>query len=111
MSGSVKQQLINDLQAAGLARNTQQVYLGTVLTFVRRTGVRPQDATEEQVAAYLRGLIQRGQCQGTIAPVRCALKFVFENTLGRRWDLFKKRSNRNAASGCLMPAAMTSAGV
>jgi hypothetical protein len=110
MGESVKQQLIEDLQMAGLAPSTQQAYLGIVVRFVNRTGVRPQDATEAQVAEYLRGLICRGVCQGTIKPVRRALQFVFENTLGRQWGLFKKRSPPGVASACPRRPAMPSAG-
>ena len=90
MSSSVKQQVIEDLQMAGLAPATQKMYLAIIVRFVNRTRIRPQDATEAQVAEYLRGLIGQGQCQGTIAPIRSALRFVFQNTLGREWHLFKK---------------------
>jgi hypothetical protein len=105
MSDSIKQQLIQDLQLAGLAHSTQQRYLDIIVRFVRRTGTRPQDATEAQVAEYLRRLISQGQCQGTIAPIRAALKFVFENTLGRQWGLFKKESPPSVASVCPRPTA------
>jgi Phage integrase, N-terminal SAM-like domain len=110
MSESVKQQLIQDLQMAGLAPSSQKRYLDIIVRFVNRTRTRPQDATEAQVAEYLRGLISQGQCQGTIAPVRAALQFVFENTLGRQWDLFKKRSPPSVASVFPRPPATASAG-
>ena len=109
MSSSVKQQVIEDLQMAGLAPGTQKTYLDIIVRFVNRTRIRPQDASEAQVAAYLRGLIQSGQCQGTIRPVRSALQFIFQNTLGRQWGLFKKESPRRVASVCprlpVMPSA------
>jgi hypothetical protein len=109
MSNSVKQQLIQDLQMAGLAPSTQKTYLAIVVRFVNRTRTRPQDAAEAQVAEYVRGLIGKGQCQGTIKPARSALRFVFENTLGRQWGLFKKGSPPNVASVCPRPPAMPSA--
>ena len=109
MSGSVKQQLIDDMQLAGLSIGTQQRYMDIVVRFVRRTRTRPQDATEAQVTEYLRGLISQGQCKGTIAPTRGALKFVFQNTLGRQWELFKKGSPRPIASVCPRPLATRSA--
>ncbi len=68
MSDSIKQQLIQDLQLAGLADSTQERYLELVVRFVRHTRTRPQDATEAQVAEYLLGLINQGQCQGSIKP-------------------------------------------
>jgi hypothetical protein len=100
MSSSVKQQVIEDLQMAGLAAGTRKTYLALIVRFVKRTRIRPQDATEAQVAEYLRGLIQAGQCQGTIRPVRSALQFIFQNTLGRQWGLFKKGSPLRVASVC-----------
>ena len=105
MSSSVKQQVIEDLQLAGLAPGTQKIYLAIIVRFVNRTRIRPQDASEEQVAQYLRGLIQSGQCQGTIRPVRSALQFIFQNTLGRQWGLFNPTtlplSRRNTAAELL----------
>ena len=109
MSSSVKQEFIQDLQMAGLAPKTQKEYLGAVLRFVRRTGTRPQDATEAQVAGYLRELVQRGRCQGTIKPNRYGLQFIFTNTLGRPWSLFKKESPPAVASVCPRPPATPSA--
>jgi hypothetical protein len=100
MSSSVKQQVIADMQLAGLAPSTQRIYLDIIVRFVRRTRTRPQDATEAQVAEYLRGLIEQGQCRGTIAPTRAALQFVFQNTLHRPWGLFKKGFPLRVASVC-----------
>ncbi len=106
MSSSVKQQVIRDMQLAGLAASTQKVYLASIVRFVNRTRTRPQDATEEQVAEYLRGLINQGQCQGTIRQVRGALKFIFLNTLQRPWGLFKKGLPRCVVGVCPTLPAM-----
>jgi hypothetical protein len=110
MSSSVKQQFVQDMKMAGLAPATQEVYLRVVLRFVSRTRIRPQDATERQVADYLREQIQRGLGQGAIRPTKCALQFIFENTLGRQWCLFKKESPPRVASVCPMfPATRNAA--
>jgi hypothetical protein len=109
MSGSVKQQVIEDLQMAGLACGTQKMYLAIIVRFVKRTRIRPQDASEAQVAQYLRGLIQSGQCQGTIRPTRSALQFIFQNTLRRDWGLFKKESPPRVGGVCPRLPPMRSA--
>ncbi len=109
MSDSVKQLLIEDLQMAGLARATQRNYLAIVQRFTNRTRTRPQDATECRWPSICAGLIGQGQCQGTIKPVRGALKFVFQNTLQRQWGLFKKGSPPHIASVCPRLPAMPSA--
>jgi site-specific recombinase XerD len=100
MSSSVKQQVIEDMKMAGLAPLTQRVYLDAIVRFVNRTRIRPQDATEAQVASYLRQQVERGLSQGTIRPLRSALQFIFLNTLGRQWNLFKKESPADLASVC-----------
>jgi hypothetical protein len=109
MSSSVKQQVIRDMQLAGLAGTSQKAYLASIVRFVRRTRTRPQDATEAQVAEYLRGLINQGQCQGTIRQVRGALQFIFQNTLQRQWNLFKKRLPLSVAGVCRRLRAMANA--
>jgi hypothetical protein len=109
MSSSVKQQVIEDLQMAGLAPATRKLYLTLIVRFVNRTRIRPQDATEAQVAQYLRGLIQSGLCQGTIKTNRAALQFVFQNTLRRNWDLFKKESPPRVGGVCPPPPPTPSA--
>jgi hypothetical protein len=106
---SVKQQVIQDLKMAGLSPLTQKMYLEIILRFVRRTGLRPQDASEAQVAGYLREMIGRGLGAGTIIPTKSALRFLFCNTLQRQWDLFKKGSPLPAANAC--PILRTSSNV
>ena len=67
--------------------------------------------THTAITTYLRGQIQRGLCEGSIRPTKCALEFIFQNTLRRQWDLFKKRSPLRAASVCPWCPAMPSADV
>jgi hypothetical protein len=109
MSSSVKQQVIQDMQLAGLAAGTQRTYLDHIVRFVRHTRIRPQDATEAQVEEYLRELIQRGLGQGTLRPVKGALQFIFQNTLNRPWELFKKESPPRGGCVCPRPPATSSA--
>jgi hypothetical protein len=103
MSSSVKQQVIEDMKMAGLAPLTQKLYLNIIVRFVNRTRIRPQDATEAEVADYLRQQVERGLCQSSIRPLRYALQFIFLNTLGRQWNLFKKESPADVASVYPMP--------
>lgn len=105
---SVKECFIRDMQMAGLAPATQAVYLGVAKRFVRVTRTRPQDATEAQVADYLREMVQRGRCHGTLSTARYGLQFLFINTLGRPWEIFKKESPPADASACPTPPATSS---
>jgi len=91
VAGSVREQVIADLKMAGLSRGTQGVYLWCMDRFFQATWVAPERATQEQVAAYLQRIIDRGTCAGTFKPVRAALQFLFENTLERSWKVFPQK--------------------
>ena len=90
MSSTIRKQVIADMKVAGLAATTQQDYLGVMDRFIRTTWESPEQATEEQVAGYLRAQIEGGMSQGGFKQTRFALQFLFENTLRREWGLFKK---------------------
>jgi len=109
VAGSVREQVIADLKMAGLSRGTQGVYLWCMDRFFQATWVAPERATQEQVAAYLQRMIDRGTCAGTFKPVRAALQFLFENTLERSWKVFKKDVPCPRGDGCRMPRATRSA--
>jgi len=98
MSSAVRQQVIADMKIAGLARKTQEAYLQAMERFIRGTWVAPEQATEEQVGAYLQALVERGMSGGGFKQVRFGLQFLFENTLRRDWGLFKKSAEHPSES-------------
>lgn len=110
MSGSViRQQVISDMKIAGLAAKTQEDYLGIIDRFFGNLWVAPEQVTEKMVMDYLKAKIQRGVTPGTLRPMRCALEFFFQNTLGRDWDLFKKGSPLPSDNACLRRSVMSNA--
>lgn len=106
---AIRQQVIADMKLAGLASGTQREYLRHMDQYVRATWIVPEQASEAQVAAYLQGVLGRGISVGTFKPVRAALQFLFENTLHRKWDVFKKDAQLPSGSGCPMPPRTRSA--
>lgn len=100
MHSSVMQRFTQEMQLSGVSASTQQVYVDTVERFVRRTGLDPLDATEAQVADYLREQIARGLVQNTLVPIKCALQMLFERALDRDWRLFKKGSPPRDGGDC-----------
>ena len=105
----IRQQVIADMKLAGLSGGTQDQYLRHMDQFVRATWTVPEQAGQEQVAAYLQNVMERGISVGTFKPMRAALQFLFENTLHRKWDVFKKDVLRPNGSGCPMPPRTRSA--
>ena len=92
MSKTLKTQMLEDMERAGLARETRRIYLQAVDAFVRQTWLSPESVTESDLAEYLRQLISAGAARGTFKTARHGLQFLFQNTLGRDWPLFKKNS-------------------
>jgi integrase/recombinase XerD len=98
MSSAVRQQVIADMKVAGLAPKTQEAYLQAMERFIRATWMAPEQATEQQVEAYLRAQVERGISQGGFKQARHGLQFLFENTLRRDWELFKKSAEHPSES-------------
>lgn len=92
MSNKLKDRMVADMELAGLSRSTRETYLQVVDTFVRRTWVSPEAAGEKDLAEYLRSMQASGAAKGTFKSARYGLQFLFQNTLGRDWALFKKNS-------------------
>jgi hypothetical protein len=83
-------QLVNDMAVAGLAESTQRAYLEAVQRFIQATWVAPAAASEADLQSYLIDLRRRDVAGETFRVQRFALQFLFQNTLGRDWPIFKK---------------------
>lgn len=99
-SSPIRQQVITDMKVAGLSAATQESYLGIMDRFFRKAWLAPEQITEAMVRDYLNGEIARGVGHGSFKPTRFALQFLFENTLQRDWDLFKKEWPLPSGSVC-----------
>jgi len=88
------------MQVAGLSPGTQGQYLSSVDLFFRGTWLSAQAATEQDVQEFLISLRDRDVARETFRGYRYALEFLFANTLGREWPLFKKNSVRRPSSVC-----------
>lgn len=90
MSNAIRDQFVRDMQVAGLSAGTQTRYLSCVNGFLKSTWVSPPLATEREVQDFLIGLRDAQVARETFRGHRYALQFLFANTLGRDWALFKK---------------------
>ena len=90
MSNEIRDQFVRDMQVAGLSSGTQTRYLSCVHGFLKATWVSPSSVTERDVQDFLIGLREAQVARETFRGHRYALQFLFANTLGRDWPLFKK---------------------
>jgi len=90
MEKTLKQRMIEDLQLRGLAPTTQKAYLYRVTQFARFCNKRPDTVGEEEVRAYLLYLTNRRHASyATLTQTYLALKFIYEVTLKRPWEVAK----------------------
>lgn len=90
MANTVRDQFVRDMEVAGLTAGTQGRYLSCANAFLKACWVSPESATERQVQDFLIGLRAGEAARETFRGHRFALQFLFVNTLGRDWPLFKK---------------------
>lgn len=90
MSNEIQDQFVRDMQVAGLSAGTQGRYLSAVNGFFKATWRDAASATERDVQDFLIARREQGVARETFRGHRFALQFLFANTLGRDWPLFKK---------------------
>jgi len=90
MSNEIREQFVRDMQVAGLSTGTQRRYVSSVNGFLKTTWTAPASATERDVQSFLIAQRALGVARETFRGYRYALQFLFVNTLGRDWPLFKK---------------------
>ena len=95
----VRQRMFEDMQLRNLSVPTQKQYVRRVEAMALQTGQTPDVLGPEQVRTYLVHLVQeRGVSSSHLNVTICALRFLYEITLGRRWAVptlpFAKREKR-----------------
>ena len=78
------------LRMAGLARSSRRTYLDAVERLIKYYWRSPAELTEQQVSNYVLERHRQNPPVGTFRVMRFALRFFFQETLGRDWRLFKK---------------------
>jgi integrase/recombinase XerD len=85
----LRRRMTEDLTLAGYAPNTIKAYVGAVAQLARFYGRSPDTLDEDEVRRYLSELATvRKVSRSTQKIALCALKFFFERTLGREWNVF-----------------------
>jgi hypothetical protein len=90
--------MIDDMILAGLAEGTRKLYVQAVRRLAAHHRRPPDQLSEEEVRSDLLGLRQRGVARGTFQSRHYGLRFFYQPTLGRAWELFGEKKDRLATS-------------
>jgi len=82
----LRQKMIEDLQIRNYSPHTIEAYIRCVANFAKHFGKSPDLLTPEHVREYQLFLIQQQQASwSTVIQAVCALRFFYQQTLGRKW--------------------------
>ncbi len=96
----LKARFLADMELAGLTAGSRRTYLDAVERLVRFYWCNPAELTESQVNQYLLERHRSNTPKGTFKVIRFSLRFLFIQTLGRDWQLFKKKWHLCDRCGC-----------
>jgi len=88
---SLKWQFLKDMELAGMVHQTRLRYLYSVEHLVKYYWCSPAELSEQQVQDYLLERHRQDPAKGTFKVIRFGLRFFFQQTLGRNWNLFSKK--------------------
>jgi hypothetical protein len=88
---ALKCQFLTDMELASMGAVSRKRYLYVVEHLIRHYWCSPAELTEQQVYDYLLEYHRQGPAKGTFKLTHFGLRFFFRETLGRDWELFKKK--------------------
>lgn len=84
---NLREQMEMDLELRGYSNCTKLAYIGAVSRFAQHFKVSPELITEDQIREYLHHLTKNGSSNSTITVIYSAIKFLYEITLKRDWNV------------------------
>lgn len=94
---SLREQMEMDLELRGYSNCTKLAYIGAVSRFAQHFNKSPELITEEQIREYLHYLLTKKELSGSsITVIYSAIKFLYETTLQRDWDIQKLPRHKNS---------------
>jgi integrase/recombinase XerD len=82
----LRQKMTEDLQIRNYSPHTIEAYLRCVANFAKHFGQSPDRLTPVHVRDYQLFLVQQRQASwATVVQTVCALRFFYQQTLGRQW--------------------------
>jgi integrase/recombinase XerD len=84
----LRKRMIEDMQLRNYAPRTIQIYVERVATFAKHFGKSPERLGKADVRAYLLFLVQEKHASWSyFGQAISALRFLYHNTLGKKWVL------------------------
>jgi site-specific recombinase XerD len=81
--------MLEDMQLHGYAERTRQSYADAVKGLAKHYQCPPDQLTEDDIRKFFLHLINdRKAARSTLKIYLCGIKFFYEKTLGRKWQLF-----------------------
>jgi len=85
---ALRQKMVEDMQLRGLSERTQETYLRVVRQLAEHYGRSPDQLSQEQLRQYFLYLKNDRQLsRSSCTQVLSALKFLYEQTLRRKWPV------------------------
>jgi len=85
----LRRRMLEDLQLAGFAPRTQKSYVDAVQRLARHYNRSPALLAEDEVRRFFLHLInERKSARSTVTIYLCGIKFFYETTLKRTWNIF-----------------------
>lgn len=85
---ALRQKMIEDMQLRGLAERTQESYVAAVRGLAAYYGKSPDKLSESELRQYFLYLKNdKKAAASTCMQVLCALKFLYQHTLGQPWPI------------------------
>jgi len=85
----LRRMMLEDLQLAGFAQTTQKSYIDAVYRLAKHYKQSPDLLSEEEVRSFFLHLInERKSARSTITIYLCGIKFFYETTIKRTWNIF-----------------------
>ena len=88
---ALKDQFLTDMELVGMGRLARNRYLFAAEQLIKYAWCSPAEMTEQQVQDYVLERHRQGPAKSTFRLLYLSLRFLFRETLGRDWDLFKKK--------------------
>ena len=82
------ERLATDLRLAGKAERTVEAYTCAARRLARACAKPLAGIDEDDVGAYLVGLVREKVARGTFSINLCGVRFFFRTTLGHDWNIF-----------------------
>ena len=88
---ALKCKFLTDMELAGMSPQSRKRYLFAAEQLIKYAWCSPAEMTEQQVQGYVLERHRQGPAKSTFRLLYLSLRFLFKETLGRDWDLFKRK--------------------